>query len=205
MMTNFQENLFPNSLPQRNKMETLLRQRSIVIWFTGLSGAGKTTLGRMLRDELLTKGFIVQILDGDYLRSGLNKDLGFSVDDRVENIRRAAEVSKLFMESGIISINCFITPTESIRSMARQIIGGKNLLEVFVDCPIEICQQRDIKGLYRKALEGQISDFTGVNSPFEIPLHPDIHLQTHLMSPQQCLEILLNNVLPRITYNEIKK
>ncbi|HNQ59984.1 MAG TPA: adenylyl-sulfate kinase [Bacteroidales bacterium] len=205
MMPNTQQNLFPSSSSERNKMESLLGQKSVVIWFTGLSGAGKTTLGRILRDELFSRGFIAQMLDGDNLRSGLNKDLGFSVEDRIENIRRAAEVSKLFMESGIISINCFITPTEAIRAMARNIIGKENLLEVFVDCPIDICQQRDTKGLYLKAKEGLINDFTGVNSPFEIPQYSDIHLFTHIMHPYRCLEVLMEYILPRITYHKTGK
>ncbi len=145
---------------------------------TGLSGSGKTTVGLNIEMELNKRGFLTQILDGDNIRSGINNNLGFSEEDRYENIRRISEVSKLFLNCGIICINSFISPTKEIRDMAKDIIGEENFIEVYVNAPIEVCEKRDVKGLYKKARKGEIKNFTGIDSPFDCPLNPDIELKT---------------------------
>ncbi|MCD4788809.1 MAG: adenylyl-sulfate kinase, partial [Bacteroidales bacterium] len=180
-------NIFPvfHKIIQRKDKEKLLNQKSKVIWLTGLSGAGKTTVAKHLDDELYKRGFVTQILDGDNIRSGINNNLTFSEDDRYENIRRIAEVSKLFLNCGIIAINSFISPTEEIREMAMDIVGKENFIEVFINAPIEVCEKRDIKGLYAKARRGEIKDFTGIDSPFEIPEHADIEVRTDIQTVEE--------------------
>jgi adenylylsulfate kinase len=184
----------------REDKENLLRQRSKVIWFTGLSGAGKTTLAKELEKRLHQNGYLVQVLDGDNIRSGINNNLGFSEEDRKENIRRIAEVSKLLIHSGVITINSFISPTADIRFLAMDIIGRENFIEIYVSTPMEVCEKRDVKGLYKKAREGKIKNFTGIDSPFEPPKTPDILLDTTDLSVEECIEIILNKVLKQITY-----
>lgn len=154
----------------------------------------------MLENALFERGFIVQLFDGDNIRAGINKDLGFSLEDRRENLRRVAEINRLFLCSGIITINCFIAPTDELRSMVATIIGPDDVIEVFTDCPLEVCEQRDTKGLYRMAREGKISHFTGISSPFEPPTHPRIHLRTDILSPEQCLQKILDEILPEVTF-----
>ncbi|HPE34052.1 MAG TPA: adenylyl-sulfate kinase [Bacteroidales bacterium] len=194
--------IFPvfDQILTRQDKERILRQRSKVIWFTGLSGSGKTTLARELELRLNRNGYLTQILDGDNIRSGINNNLGFSTEDRSENIRRIAEVSKLLIQSGVITINAFISPTREIREMAIGIIGSENFIEIYVSTPFEICEQRDTKGLYKKAREGKITNFTGVDSPFEPPLNPDIELDTSVLSIEESLERITKIVLPKITY-----
>jgi adenylylsulfate kinase len=187
-------------MSDRKNKERFLRQHAKVIWMTGLSGAGKTTLATHLEAELFRLGYLSYILDGDNIRAGINRKLSFSEEDRIENIRRIAEISKLFLECGIISINCFISPTESIRKMARTIIGPDDFIEVFVNAPLEVCEQRDIKGLYSKARKGEIKEFTGIDSPFEIPLFPDIEVRTDQMTKEASLQKILDFILPRIEY-----
>jgi adenylylsulfate kinase len=182
----------------RQIIEKRLGQKSRVIWLTGLPCSGKTTLGAGLEKALLDKGFHVRLLDGDVTRKGLCSDLGFSANDREENIRRVAEISKLFVESGIITINAFITPTERLRKLALNIIGSDNLVSVFVNAPIEVCEARDVKGMYRKARRGEISDFTGVSAPFEIPLYPDYEIETTSKAPEQNIAELLEFIIPKI-------
>ncbi len=182
----------------RDDKEKLLNQKSAVIWFTGLSGAGKTTVAQHLERELYARGFLTQILDGDNIRSGINKNLNFSEADRLENIRRIAEVSKLLIHSGVITLNSFISPTEEIRQMAKDIIGEENFIEVFVNTPIGVCEERDIKGLYKKAREGKIKNFTGIDSPFDPPIHPDVELHTENQSIKESVQACLEVVLPRI-------
>jgi len=184
----------------RPEKEKLLNQHSKVIWFTGLSGAGKTTIAQRVEQELNKQGFLTQILDGDNIRSGINNNLGFSVEDREENIRRIAEVSKLFLNCGIICINSFISPTEEIRKIATDIIGRENFVEVFVNAPIEVCEQRDVKGLYKKARKGEIKNFTGIDSPFDFPENPDIELKTDKLSVKQSAQKCLDYILPLIRY-----
>jgi adenylylsulfate kinase len=182
----------------RDDKEKLLNQRSSVIWFTGLSGAGKTTVAKYLEKELYKRGFLTQILDGDNIRSGINDNLTFTEADRLENIRRIAEVSKLLINSGVITLNSFISPTDEIRQMAKDIIGKENFIEVFVNTPIEVCEQRDVKGLYKKAREGKIKNFTGIDSPFDPPLNPDVELHTERESIEESVKKCLVVVLPRI-------
>jgi adenylylsulfate kinase len=187
----------------REEKEAVLKQRARVIWMTGLSGSGKTTIGLALERELFRRGYLIQLLDGDLVRKGINNNLAFSVEDRVENIRRIAEVSKLFLQSGIITINCFISPTRDIRSMARNIIGSDDFIEVFMNAPLEICEQRDSKGLYARARKGEIKEFTGIDSPFEPPDHPDLELRTGEMTIEETLRKALDYILPKITYPDI--
>ena len=189
-------NIFPvfDKILKRSDKEKLLKQRSKVIWMTGLSGSGKTTIAKHLDEELYKSGFVAQILDGDNIRSGINNNLMFSEEDRYENIRRIAEVSKLFINCGIIIINSFISPTEKIRQMAMNIIGRENFIEVFVNAPIEVCEKRDTKGLYAKARLGEIKNFTGIDSPFEIPEDTDIEIRTD----QQSIEDSVNQILDYI-------
>ena len=170
----------------------------LVIWFTGYSGAGKSTLASGLENELNSMGYPVRILDGDDLRKGLNSDLGFDLHSREENIRRAAEVAKIIRESGLICLSCFITPTEALREKVRGIIGMQYLVEIFVNAPLMVCEERDVKGLYRKARSGAIQEFTGISSPFEIPIAPDIEVRTDLDTVEDCVEQCLALILPRI-------
>lgn len=196
------ENIFPffdKIIPQENK-EKFLKQRAKVIWFTGLSGSGKSSLALRLEKELFIKGFHSKLLDGDNIRSGINKNLSFSPEDRIENIRRIAEISKLFIKCGIVTINGFVSPTEDIRNMAKDIIGRENFIEIFVNTPIEICEERDTKGLYKKAREGKILNFTGVNAPFEKPLDPDLIISTENRTIEDSVNEILENIIPRITY-----
>jgi len=179
--------------------EQQLKQRAIVLWMTGLSGSGKTTIGLALEKELYKLGFIVMLLDGDLVRTGINSNLKFSFEDRKENIRRIAEVSKLFLTCGIITINCFISPTDEIRTIAKNIIGQKDFCEIYINAPLSICETRDVKGLYAKAKKGEILEFTGISSPFEIPINPDLVIKTDEMSVQDSVKSLIEYILPKIT------
>ena len=163
---------------QRQDKEKLLNQKAKVIWMTGLSGSGKSTIAKVLERKLHAHGHLCQLLDGDNIRAGINNNLGFNDSDRKENIRRIAEVSKLFLNCGIITINCFVSPTKEIRQMAKDIIGPDDFIEVFINTPLEVCEARDVKGLYKKARAGEIKDFTGIDAPFEAPEHPELDLKT---------------------------
>ena len=202
-MENIQKNIFPvfHRIIQRGDKEKRLNQKARVIWFAGLSGAGKTTLAKRLEEELFRRGYLVQILDGDNIRSGINSNLTFSDEDRMENIRRIAEVSKLFLNCGIIAINSFISPTHEIRHMAMDIIGKDDFIEVYINAPLEVCEQRDVKGLYAKARRGEIKDFTGIDSPFEVPEGADIEIRTDLWSIEECVEQLMQFILPKIRFD----
>lgn len=194
------KNIYPvfDIILKRTDKEKLLNQKSKVIWMTGLSGSGKTTIAKYLDEALYNKGYVAQILDGDNIRSGINSNLTFSGEDRYENIRRIAEVSKLFINCGIIIINSFISPTEEIRNMALEIIGKENFVEVFVNAPLEVCEQRDTKGLYAKARKGEIKNFTGIDSPFELPQHADVTVKTDEQSIDESVHQLLEYILPLI-------
>src|SRR5690606_24073642 len=182
----------------RDQREKLLKQRSVLIWFTGLSGSGKSTLSIQLESALHDRGYKTYLLDGDNIRSGLNKDLSFTQEGRVENIRRIGEVSKLFLDAGFIVLSAFISPFRDDRRQVKQIVGAENHIDVFVDCPLEVCEHRDTKGLYKKAREGKVKNFTGIDSPYETPEHPDITIHSNEMSIQDSIDQLLKVVLPRI-------
>ena len=194
------ENIYPifDKMLQREDRESLLKQRGTMIWFTGLSGSGKSTLAIALERELYKKGILCRILDGDNIRSGINNNLGFSEADRTENIRRIAEVSKLFVDCGIVTIAAFISPTNAIRTMAADIIGREEFLEVYVSTPIEECEKRDVKGLYAKARRGEIKDFTGISSPFEEPKDAFVSIDTSKQPLEASVKALMDAILPRI-------
>lgn len=192
--------IFDRMLTREDKQE-LLQQRSVMIWFTGLSGSGKSTVAIALERELHKRGLLCRILDGDNIRSGINNNLGFSAGDRVENIRRIAEVGKLFIDTGIITIAAFISPNNDIREMAARIIGKENFLEVYVNTPLEVCEERDVKGLYAKARKGEVKNFTGISAPFEAPLNPALILDTSRLTVEACVDRLLDLILPRVTFH----
>ena len=194
--------IFDRMLGRQDK-ESLLRQHSVMIWFTGLSGSGKSTIAIALERELHKRGLLCRILDGDNIRTGINNNLGFSEADRVENIRRIAEVSKLFIQTGIITIAAFISPSNEIREMAASIIGKEDFLEIYVNTPNEECERRDVKGLYAKARRGEIKDFTGVSAPFEAPLHPALSLDTSVLTVEESVNRLLDLILPKVKIENI--
>jgi len=189
-----------DSIISRSERENRLGQHGKVLWFTGLSGSGKSTLAIALERQLFDKGYSIVVLDGDNIRTGINNNLSFTPEDREENIRRIAEVAKLFLANGMICIVSFISPTIAMRDKARQIIGTADFIEVFIDTPIEICEARDVKGLYKKARAGEIADFTGVNAPYEAPLHPDMHIRTEGITIEESLKELAQNVLSTIKW-----
>ncbi len=172
----------------------LKQQKPVVLWFTGLSGSGKSTVANAVESKLLSLGKHSYLLDGDNVRHGLNKDLGFSDVDRVENIRRIGEVAKLFVDSGAIVLTAFISPFISDRAQARELMAEGQFLEVFVDTPLEVCEQRDPKGLYKKARAGEIKNFTGIDSAYEAPVKPEIHLETAGKSIEQCAENVVSEL-----------
>ena len=202
-MSNKATNIYPifDRMLTRADKENLLKQHSVMIWFTGLSGSGKSTLAIALERELQNRGLLCRILDGDNIRSGINNNLGFSAEDRVENIRRIAEIGKLFVDTGIITIAAFISPNNDLREMASNIIGKENFMEIYVSTPIEECERRDVKGLYAKARKGEIKNFTGISAPFEEPQHPDLAIDTSRLSVEESVRELLNLILPRVKQN----
>jgi len=191
--------VFDKILPKEAK-ERKLNQKAITIWMTGLSGSGKTTIAIGLEKRLHDLGYLTQVLDGDNVRTGISNNLGFSDEDRTENVRRIAEVSKLFVNCGIITINCFISPTRKIREQAKNILNG-NCIEVFINTPIAVCEDRDTKGLYKKARIGVLKDFTGISAPFEPPENPDVEIKTVSQTVEESVEELVAKILPIITYD----
>lgn len=175
----------------RDHRENLLSQKSKLLWFTGLSGSGKSTVANALDIRLNKIGKATYLLDGDNIRLGINSDLGFSLDDRNENIRRISEIGKLFVDAGLITIACFISPLKTNREMVRSTLGD-DFIEIFVDCPLEECEKRDPKNLYKKARLGEIKEFTGITSPYEKPENPEIVVNTKEQTPDQCVDIILN-------------
>lgn len=175
----------------REYRETLLKQKGILLWFTGLSGSGKSTVASALEKKLHYLGKITYALDGDNVRHGLNSDLGFSDKDRVENIRRIGEVSKLFVDAGIITIATFVSPFREDRQKVRELLG-EDFIEIFIDCPLEVCESRDPKGIYKKARAGEIKYFTGIDSPYEEPTNPEITVSTHLNTLEECVDKLMS-------------
>ena len=198
------ENIFStfDDILQRKDKENLLNQKSKVIWMTGLSGSGKTTIAKEVEKYLHSKAILNQLLDGDNIRLGISNNLSFSFLDRKENIRRIAEVSKLFMNCGIVTLNCFISPTIEIRKIAKNIIGEENFIEVYIKASIETCEKRDIKGLYKKARQGKITDFTGISSPFEAPKNPELTINTSKLSIEESVQKVIDYILPRIKKNK---
>ncbi len=188
----------------RQDKEIFLKQKAKVIWFTGLSGSGKTTLASTLEKKLFDLNYFCQILDGDNVRSGINKNLQFTDEDRIENIRRIAEVSKLFMNCGIILLCAFISPTNNIRQMAKEIIGEDDFLEIFVDTPLEVCEQRDPKGLYKKARSGEIKNFTGVSAPFERPEKPFLRVVNTNPDIDKAVTEMLKKILPELKFDPLE-
>ena len=188
-----ENNIYPiyDKMMTRADKEALLGQKGMMIWFTGLSGSGKSTVALSLERELDKLGVLCRILDGDNIRSGINRNLGFSEEDRIENIRRIAEVGKLFVDTGIVTIAAFISPTNQLREMAAEIIGKDDFYEVYISTPLSVCEQRDVKGLYARARRGEIKDFTGVSAPFEAPEHPALSLDTSVLSLEEAVEKVL--------------
>lgn len=196
-----QENIHPifDRLVSRPEKETKYNQRGVVIWFTGLSGSGKSTVAQDVERALFSLDHVVQVLDGDNIRTGVCNNLSFSLEDRKENIRRIAEVSKLFCQSGIICINSFVSPTIEIREMAKNIIGPIDFIEVHVHASLELCEKRDVKGLYKKARKGEIKGFTGIDSPYEAPVKPDVYIDTGKLTVEESTEKVLQFITNRIS------
>ena len=187
------ENIYPifHQMLTRSDREALLGQKGVMLWFTGLSGSGKSTIAVALERELHKRGLLCRLLDGDNIRTGINRGLGFSAEDRRENIRRIADVAKLFVDTGIITLAAFVSPTRELRELARTIIGPDDFREVYVSTPLAECERRDVKGLYARARRGVVKDFTGVSAPFEEPLHPALSLDTSVLPLEQSVAQLL--------------
>ena len=196
------ENIYPiyDQMMTRADKENLLHQHGLMVWFTGLSGSGKSTIAMGVERELHKRGILCRILDGDNIRSGINSNLGFSAEDRMENIRRIAEIGKLFVQTGIVTLACFVSPTNDVRRLARNIIGEDDFREVFVSTPLEECERRDVKGLYARARRGEVKDFTGISAPFEVPENPNLEIDTSRLS----LEESVNRVVELIMKNGLE-
>ncbi len=196
------ENIHPifDKLVGRGDRENILKQNSRVIWMTGLSGSGKSTIAEALERKLFKNNFFCQVLDGDNIRSGINNNLSFELADRLENIRRISEVSKLFLNCGVITINSFISPTIKMRNMAKEIIGPDNFIEVYIKASLEMCEERDVKGLYKKARAGEIKGFTGIDSPYEIPTDPAWVVDTGADDVATSVDKLYEFLKPTLTF-----
>lgn len=197
------ENIHPifDRMETRSEKERLLGHRGTVVWFTGLSGSGKSTLAVALERRLSARGILCRILDGDNVRCGINAGLGFSEEDRRENIRRVAEVCRLFVDTGVVVLACFVSPTRELRRMAGRIIGAEDFFEVYVSTPLAECERRDVKGLYARARRGEIHDFTGISAPFEEPEAPTLRLDTSDRTVDACVDEILQALLPAIELN----
>ena len=194
------ENIYPiyDRMMTRQDKESLLGQRGIMIWFTGLSGSGKSTVAMGVERELHAQGILCRILDGDNVRAGINNNLGFSAEDRIENIRRIAEIGKLFVQTGVVTLACFVSPTNDIRQMAREIVGEEDFLEVYISTPIEECERRDVKGLYARARTGEVNNFTGISAPFEAPVSADIDIDTSKIPLEESVRTLTELIIKRV-------
>jgi len=185
-------------LINREKRNVLNKHKSFLIWFTGLSGSGKSTLANLLEVELFKRGMHTYLLDGDNVRLGLNKDLTFTQEDRAENLRRIGEISKLMVDAGLITLASFISPFEKDRQHVKDILGSENYIEIYLSTPLEECIKRDVKGLYQKAKNGEIKEFTGISSPYEIPQNPNLEINAAEVSKEDALEMILEKVLEKI-------
>jgi adenylylsulfate kinase len=194
------KNIHPifDRLLQRTDRERVLGQRSKAIWLTGLSGSGKSTIAQHLERRLYNEGFFAQVLDGDNIRSGINNNLSFTTEDRAENIRRIAEIAKLYLHSGVITLNSFISPTKAIRQKAATIIGETDFIEIFINTPLAVCESRDVKGLYKKARRGEIKGFTGIDAPYEAPEKPAFEVKTENKTVEESVEEIYQFILPFI-------
>lgn len=201
------ENIYPiyDRMMTREQRESLLKQRGMMVWFTGLSGSGKSTVALGVERELHARGLLCRILDGDNIRAGINNNLGFSQEDRVENIRRIAEVGKLFVETGVVTLACFVSPTEDIRQMAKSIVGENDFYEIYVSTPLAECERRDVKGLYARARQGQVKDFTGISAPFEAPRHPALSIDTSCQPLEKSVGQVVELIMEIQHRNETKK
>lgn len=192
-----------NIVPHAHRVSAAERQaikghRPLLIWFTGLSGSGKSTLANALEATLNKEGVHTYLLDGDNIRSGLNAGLGFTREDREENLRRIAEVAKLFLDAGVVVLAAFISPLREDRERIRSIVGSEHMVEVYVECPLEVCESRDVKGLYARARKGEIKNFTGLDAPYEAPVHPELTVNTNEESLEACTVSVRNLIFPRI-------
>lgn len=193
------KNIIPHSHKiSINERRELLAQRSVILWFTGLSGSGKSTIAGLVEEELNAKGFLTYILDGDNVRNGLNSDLGFSEEDRKENIRRIGELSKLFVDAGIIVLAAFISPYASERDGVRKLVAKGDFFEIYINCPLSTCEQRDPKQLYAKARKGEVKNFTGIDAPFEEPVNPEVEIRSDQMDARAAADKIIRYVLPKI-------
>ncbi len=195
-----------NLVPQKYRVTKADRQQlnqhtSCIVWFTGLSGSGKSTLANGVEQKLFEAGIHTYVLDGDNIRTGLNNNVDFSVEGRTENIRRIGEVGKLFADAGMVVLTAFISPFRTDRDRVRNLVSEDEFIEIFVDCPIEICEQRDVKGLYKKARAGEIPDFTGINSPFEAPLNAELVINTHTISETDAVNLITTFIMKKISIN----
>ena len=197
------ENIYPiyDQMMSRTDKEQLLHQHGMMVWFTGLSGSGKSTIAMGVERELHNRNILCRILDGDNIRAGINSNLGFSAEDRMENIRRIAEIGKLFVQTGVVTLACFVSPTNDVRRLAHNIIGNEDFKEVYVSTPLEECERRDVKGLYARARKGEVKDFTGISAPYEVPENPTLEIDTSILS----LEESVNRVLEMILSFQNKK
>ena len=191
------ENIYPiyDQMMTRADKEALLRQHGLMVWFTGLSGSGKSTIAMGVEHELHKRGILCRILDGDNIRAGINSNLGFSAEDRMENIRRIAEIGKLFVQTGVVTLACFVSPTNDVRKLARGIIGEEDFKEVYVSTPLEECERRDVKGLYARARKGEVKDFTGISAPFEIPENPTLEIDTSRLSVEESVKRVVEMII----------
>ena len=198
------KHLFSSSkdLLSRTDKEKLLNQKGIVLWLTGLSGSGKTTLAKAVSEQLHNNGFLTQVLDGDNIRLGINNNLSFTLEDRLENIRRTAEIAKLFVDCGVVTICCLVSPTEKIRSLAKEIIGKEDFFEIFINTPLNICEERDVKGLYVMARKGEVKNFTGISAPFENPKSPSLEIKTEGVNIATSTKEMMEAILPKISFNQ---
>ena len=199
-MLNQDNHIFPifDELLQKSDKQKLLNQNSFTVWMTGLSGSGKSTIAKGLERYLYDLGFLTQMLDGDNVRAGINNNLGFSEEERTENIRRISEVSKLFINCGVITLNCFVSPTIKMRELAKSIIGDENFIEIYVNASLNDCEKRDVKGLYAKARAGEIKNFTGIDAPFEAPIDPSLEINTSDLTIDASIQRVIDYILQKL-------